>query len=236
MSLKKKKNPDSLSFVTEALPHQYTEAFKTLRTNLESVDNNEIRKIVITSPENEDGRVNVEINLARSFADCGHKVLLVDADIRNPEINKILNIDCSSCGLTTALAGKTTVTECITYLDNLGIYVLPAGPVPIKPSEQIGSKKMREIIQQLDIEYDYIIFNAPPVSVVTDAALISRLTDGAILVLKHNSTTFDMALYAIESLQKASANIIGCILNSYDYKSSNKLSEYNHYKYYISEV
>jgi capsular exopolysaccharide synthesis family protein len=217
--------------VNKGIPFEFIEAYKSLRTNLQFASiNTKIKKILVTSSVPGEGKTTVALNLALSLSENGHKVLLIDTDLRKPYLHKYFNIsDKNIGGLTTLLAGITSVENSMAYFSDLNISVITSGPIPPNPTELLGSKKLENIIESLCNDYDYIIFDTPPVSVVTDAAIISHLVDGVLFVIRQGYTTYDAALHAKENLIKVNANVIGCIFNALDIKKSNK---YYHYKKY----
>lgn len=231
---KKTRPPRRALIVSNDTPFEFVEAYKSMRTNLQfTAVNSSIKKLVITSSVPQEGKTTVAVNLAITLAENGSKVLLVDADLRKPQVHKYLNIDTSvSGGLTTVIAGIHPLETSIVHFSDLEIYVLPSGPIPPNPAEILGSVKMRELIDTLSQQYDYIVFDTPPVSVVTDAAVLSTMTDGVVLVVRQNMTTFELATRSKENLQKVNANILGCILNALDADNVNKSYKYYHYKKY----
>jgi capsular exopolysaccharide synthesis family protein len=219
--------------ITEEVPFQYGEAYKSLRTNLQflSLDKT-IKKILVTSSIPGEGKTTVAINLAISLAQLGHKVLLIDCDLRKPYIHKYLRMSGLKNGVTTALNEKNPLENCITHFTDLGIYVMPCGPIPPNPAEILSSNLMLELVTKLEKQFDFIVFDTPPVSVVSDAAIISKFIDGVAFVLRQHYTTSESALMAKKSLENVGANILGCIFNGYDIRKTNKSGEYQYYKKY----
>lgn len=220
--------------IDKGISFEFIEAYKSLRTNLqfESI-NNTIKKLIITSSIPGEGKTTVALNLAISLAENGQKVLLVDTDFRKPQLHKYLKLESNKIGgLTTVLAGLSPIENCIAHFSDLCIYVLTAGPIPPNPTELLSSPKFKELVDKLSDQYDYIIFDTPPVSVVTDAAILSRICDGVLFVLRHNFTTHEIASIAKENLEKVDAKILGCIFNAFNVKKTNKSYKYYHYKKY----
>jgi capsular exopolysaccharide synthesis family protein len=214
-------------------PFQFVETYNSLRTNIRFASvNKQYRKIVITSSISGEGKSTVAINLAIALANTDSRVLLIDCDLRRPALQKFLHIDSEAPGLTTALAGIEKIEQCIIHINEMRLDVVPSGPIPPNPAELLGSTKMFEIIESISQRYDYILFDTPPVSVVTDAAVVSKLSDGVVFVIRHNQTTIDTARLAISNLESVGTTIIGTVLNAFNAEKSSKAYTGYHYKKY----
>ncbi len=220
-----------LHIITRNEDFGYVEAYKSLRTNLKFVSvSGDYKKIAVTSSIPGEGKSNVAINLAISLAEDGSKVLVVDCDLRKPVIHKYLRISQRGKGLTSILSGETSVEEVTKNFTDIGVSVICAGAVPPNPAEIMASKKMQEFIEKVEDKYDYIIFDTPPVSVVTDAAVLSRYVDGILLVVRQKFVTTETAKIALKNLQAVNANVIGTVLNGFDTKQVGKGNGY-YYSY-----
>ncbi|WP_404987637.1 CpsD/CapB family tyrosine-protein kinase [Clostridium culturomicium] len=195
------------------------EAYRILRTNLQySSFNGQYKVIVITSANPQEGKSTTAVNIALALAQAEKKVILIDCDLRKPTLNKRFNMS-NSTGLSELVisrASKATIGE--VYNENLT--VLTSGRIPPNPSEILGSKYMSSLIYALRSVYDYIILDAPPVQVVTDAQVLSAKADGTILVVKAEVTKKSSVHNAINMLRKVNANIIGIVLNEVEKKES----------------
>lgn len=212
-------------------PFQYQEAFKSLRTNLKFLAvGKACKKIIMTSAIPGEGKSSVAINLAVSLAETGSRVLLVDCDLRKPIIHRYLKIDNSAYKGITNVLSDGSLAESIVGIKALNIHVIIADAIPPNPAELLGSSRMKMLISELDKHYDYIIFDTPPVSVVTDAAVLSQYVDGVILVVRQNFATFDQVALAKKNLDSVDANILGVVMNNFDTRSANKESGY-YYSY-----
>ena len=232
---RKKDKHSSRSFRSVAekdAPFGYVEAFKSLRTNINFMSvSKKLQTIVITSSIPGEGKSNMAINLATSLAETKDDVLLVDCDLRKPAIYKYLGIaEGRNIGLSTVLTGKSTLDESIHHMSGLHIHVLCAGAVPPNPAEMLGSSRMEQLIEELKKHFTYIIFDTPPVSVVTDAAVLSRYTDGTILVVRHKFANSEVAKLAKANLDAVNTNIIGAVMSVYDAKASSRDNGY-YYSY-----
>lgn len=188
------------------------EAFRQLRTNLRFVDvDNEPRRIVVTSALAGEGKSTVSSNIARLVAQAGTPVLLVDADLRRPQIANTFEID-GAVGLTQALAGDVNVREVIVEAGMANLSVLPAGRIPPNPSELLGSLRMKQFID--DLSHDYlVILDAPPLLPVTDAGLLSAFCDGALLVQAAGKTQIEQSQHCRRILDQVGSRLLGVVLN-----------------------
>ena len=217
--------------VSKDAPFQFQEAFKSLRTNIKFMAvSKECKKMIITSAIPGEGKSSVAINLSVSLAETGSRVLLVDCDLRKPIIHRYLRIDNKHYkGITHVLSGGM-LKDSVVSVKGTNLHVMVADAIPPNPAELLGSKRMKNMIDSLDKYYDYIIFDTPPVSVVTDAAVLSQFVDGAILVIAQNHATVDQIALAKKNLMAVHANILGVVLNDFNTKRADKDSGY-YYSY-----
>lgn len=224
---------DSFPSIQKNAPFYFVETYNSLRTNiLFSCVSKHYRKIVITSSIPGEGKSTVAINLAISLTNAGYRVLLVDCDLRKPSLHRYLQTGSKTQGLTTALLEIAEIGQCLFRLKDIGIDFIPSGPIPPHPAELLGSAKMASIIDTLSKRYDYILFDTPPVSVVTDAAVLSKLADGVVLVIRHHFTTVDAAQTAKSNLDHVGADVIGTVINQFKAKKSGiAYKSYHKYEY-----
>jgi receptor protein-tyrosine kinase len=188
------------------------EAFRVLRTNLQFVDvDNANKAFVVTSSLPAEGKSTTAVNTAITLAQTGQKVLLVDGDLRRPQVAKLLGLD-DAVGLTTALVGRVSPDEALQRHET-GMDVLTSGAIPPNPAELLQSHAMAELLTELRGRYDVIVIDAPPLLPVTDAALIAAQTDGALLVVRHGRTTKDQLQGAVERLAGVNAHALGVVFN-----------------------
>lgn len=204
--------------LTNNAPFAYAEAYKTLRTNLSFASiSKQYKKIIITSAIPNEGKSTVAVNLAITLAESDAKVLLIDCDLRNPTLRRLLKVRPEyKHGLTSMLTGKATEDKCIFNHPTIKCDVLLSGVKPPNPAELLSSPQMKEILDRLSEKYDYVICDTPPVSIVTDAAALSRFCDGVILVVRQKASTRDQVWAAKRNLDAVQANVIGTILSCYD--------------------
>lgn len=206
--------PDHL--ITVADPRSpVSEAYRTLRTNLDfsSLDK-PIKTMLVTSAGPEEGKSTVLANLAVTTAQAGRRVILVDCDLRRPTLHNIFNLK-NDAGLTTMVVDDAAM-ESPPLRDTgvEGLQLVSSGPLPPNPSELLGSRRMEEIIAALLERADVVLFDAPPVVAVTDAAVLATKVDGVLLVVNAGGTKRDYARAAKARLEKVNANLLGAVLNN----------------------
>lgn len=170
------------------------EAYRTLRTNIQfSEINGSVGSIVVTSSGAAEGKSTTAVNVAASFAQMGKKVIVVDADLRKPKLHKMFEVS-NQTGLTHLLMKDELIETYIVKLE--GLDFLPSGPIPPNPSEILGSDRMKNLVSKLSNLYDYVIIDSPPISFVTDGALLSSFCDGTLLVVAIGETDYRSAIHA----------------------------------------
>lgn len=190
-----------------------SEAFRTIRTNLQYVDVDHPPKvIVITSALPLDGKTTTALNLAITFAQAGKRTVVVETDLRRPKSSAYLGVD-SAVGLTDVLAGQIPLSEALIPWNRGQLTVLPAGHVPPNPSELLASQQMHDVMATLREEYDVVIVDTTPLLPVTDGAIVAKVADGAILVARFNRSTREQLTLALESLRQVDARLLGTVLN-----------------------
>jgi len=231
--MKIKRAPRNNELITYKYPKSsMAEAYRTLRTNLGFASMNEpCRSILFTSTSPRDGKSTIVSNLAVVMAQAGNRVLLIDADLRKPMQHNIFEVD-NRQGLTNVLLREVEVDKALHngLVDNL--HVLTSGPIPPNPAEILGSERTEQVLQQLLDEYDYVFIDSPPILAVTDASILSTIVDGVVLVLNYAVTRNDLAREAVDQFKKASARIIGVVLNQVKMDSGN----HKYYYYYYSRT
>ena len=207
-----------------------SEAYRTLRTNIQFKNlEKEDRAVLVTSSTPKEGKSTTVANLAITMAQMGSRVLLVDTDLRRPVIHSIFSLK-KDKGITNYLMKKFSLEDVVknTIVENL--YVVTSGPLPPNPSEILASKMMREFILQARENYELILFDSPPVIAVTDAAILSTMVDGLILVVKAHQTKREAIKRAKNLLQSVNAKVYGSLLNGVNIQRT--YGSYYHYYYY----
>ena len=216
------------------------EAYKTLRTNVMfSLPGKDSKCIGVVSPERGDGKSSVSINLAISFAQINKKVIIVDCDLRLPTIASKLGIEAKP-GLSNFLSGNQDSEQpLIRRSSEYGIDIMTAGDIPPDPTALITSRQMDAFIELLKKYYDYIILDFPPATIVSDAASVSRIVDGYLIVIRHNSSEFSKINETLRQMNFADAKILGFVYNGKDaqkkYYKNGKYSKYYYNSYYYKK-
>ncbi len=225
-------------YVTQQPRSPVSEAFRSLRTNLEyaGVDR-PIKTIIVTSPSPAEGKTTIAANLAVIIAQSGKKVVLLDADLRRPRIHRLAGIP-NRLGLSDLFRGNanlSAVGRALPQLPNLAI--IPSGSLPPNPVELLGSEKMGRILSSLLETADVVVIDTPP-SMVTDAQVLARKADAVLLVIRPGYTHADTAAATLEMFTRANSRIVGVVLNriprnrSYYYGGYRYYSPYNYYNPY----
>jgi polysaccharide biosynthesis transport protein len=200
--------------ITQAPFSPRAEAFRQLRTNIRylSVDQ-EVRSLVVSSAVSGEGKTAVATNLAIAMAQSGERVVLVDADLRRPSIAERFGLP-NGIGLSSVLVGDASLEQALQpWRQDLPLYVLTSGPLPPNPSELIGSRRMYELVVSLTKGGYVVVVDSPPLLPVTDAAVLARLTQGALVVTQIGSTKVEQLKGAVEALHIAGAPILGVVAN-----------------------
>lgn len=205
------------------------EAYRTLRTNLLfSAAVRALRKIVITSPGPAEGKSTTAANLAIAFAQQGHRVLLLDCDLRRARIHKMFD-ETQIPGLTNVLVGGTPISEAVRRTRVEGLMIMPSGALPPNPAELLGSRQMQTLLDTLSQNYDLLIVDTPPLLAASDAAILSRISDGALVVVRAGRTERTALQTAIQQLATVGARILGTVLNDPDAEVPKYARYYGYY-------
>ncbi|GGK83668.1 chromosome partitioning protein [Ornithinimicrobium pekingense] len=199
--------------VLEIDPHSpRSEAFRALRTNLLYVNPDDpARTLLVTSTVPGEGKSTTSVNLALTLAETGAAVCLIEGDLRRPRMLEYMGLE-SAAGLTDILVGRADPEDVMQpYVG--GLQVLGCGAIPPNPSELLGSTAMERLLERLSRDFDYVIIDAPPVLAVTDAAVLSTVVDGTMIVVGAGVVNRDPLQRAITTLERVDANILGLVLN-----------------------
>jgi capsular exopolysaccharide synthesis family protein len=197
---------------------EIAEAYRGLRTSiLLSRGGKAAKVLMVTSPLPQEGKTTTSLNLSIVLAQKGSRVLLIEGDMRRASISQILGLQ-SETGLSTVLTQNLDVHTALQPAPDLAnLFVLPAGPVALYPSEILASTHMRDLLATLRGEFDHIIIDTPPVLSVTDAVLLSAFADSTLLVIRAGSTSKAALRRARDILAQVDARVLGVVLNAADF-------------------
>ena len=206
------------------------ESFRTLRTALAFAQGG-VQRVIISSTEPGDGKTTITVNLAAAIAQFGRKTLLIDADMRRPGTTPLLGLR-GEAGLSMILRETRPVAESakanthVSLTENLD--VIPSGLRPVNPMELLASNRFADLLAWAEVEYEQIIVDSPPALAVSDSAIIGRLVDGVILIVRPEKNRRRMVVRAVESYPSLGVNVLGTVINHID---SEKGSDYYGYGY-----
>ena len=215
------------------------EAYKTLRTNITFAltDEETSKVIVITSALQSEGKSTTALNLAISYAMTESKVIIIDCDLRRSKLGRLTG-KTNKVGLSNLLVYPDLRKDAIIPSDVENLDLLLAGDIPPNPSELLGSSRMKRLIADLKETYDYIILDAPPVNLFTDAVVLAPQSDGVLFLVRANRSERGAVIHGVEQLEYSGAKLLGFVLNGvetgvtrygygkYRYKGYRKYSYY----------
>ena len=238
-----KRSPSSKAMLlSSSSPFSVQEAYKTLRANVTfSLPGTGCKCIGITSANRGEGKSTVAVNLTISLAQLNKKVVLIDCDLRLPTVISKLNINAKE-GLSNYLSGQIEEVP-VVRIKNLGVDIIPSGTIPPDATTLINSNEMLKLVELLKETYDYIVFDFPPINVVSDAVLLSGMIDGYLLVIRHELSEYQSVNEMLRQLKFSEAKIIGCVYNGkaeerkyYKKKRYGKYGRYGRYgDYYYKD-
>ena len=229
-SNKKNNNKEVLS---EKSKFAIVEAYKAARTNIMfSLSSSDKKAFCVTSFSKGEGKSTASSNLAISFSKLDRKVIIIDCDLRRPNLHNILKLD-NSKGLSDVIAKMSTLDEAVHHDVIPCLDVLTSGTIPPNPSELICSPAFESLMKKLEEEYDYVIIDSPPIGVVADALMLKNTVAGYIVVLRERSTTHGEIEKIISNFKLADAKILGFLKVGCDVKARKSYKNgYYSYQYY----
>jgi capsular exopolysaccharide synthesis family protein len=211
---RKRRRPglDPIVVMQTQLNSSASEAFRVLRANLKFLGLDQpLKSILVTSATPSEGKSVTSANLAVAFAQAGEQVCIIDADLRLPAQAKLFGAD-GSVGLTNVLMGTTSLEEALQFpLPEVAL--LASGPLPPNPSEMLGSKRMAQLLEELQHRFDIIIVDSVPTVGLADAVTLAPQVSGVLMVVKSNGVSYHEAIRAKEALLAVKANLLGMILD-----------------------
>jgi polysaccharide biosynthesis transport protein len=225
---------DRVELVTsQDSPSAFAESFRNVLTSILLCNSTDTRPqiIVVTSATRQEGKSTSVSNLGLALAEIGQKVLLIDADMRKPRLHQIFSTP-NSWGLSDLLREKTPLKDCpleaiARATQYNGLYLLPSGPATLSTSNLLYSIRVSELLQRVRTDFDTILIDTPPLLNISDARVIGRLADAAILVIRAGQTTRDLAMTAKQRLVDDGIAVLGTVLNRWDLKSTTRYSYYS---------
>ncbi len=169
------------------------------------------KTILVTSMGQGEGKTSTTINIARVFSQGGKKILIIDCDLRRPRVHSVFSMQ-NEKGLSNYLTG-TLQENIIHKVAGEEIFAITSGPIPPNPSELVGSKRLKNLLEKMRDHFDFIIVDSPPVQLVTDSLTLSHLVDGTLVVVKAGSTTYDTVQSGLKKLRDVQCRILGVVLN-----------------------
>ncbi len=195
------------------LKFKVTESYKVVRTNIMfSLLKPGCKKVVVSSSLSGEGKTTTAVHVAISLAQMNLKVLLIDADLRKPKVNQFFDFN-NTPGLTNFLGHMSEMEQIVHKTEYQNLSVICAGVIIPNPSELLASDEMAAFLKEVETQFDYIIIDTPPLNVVVDALPLIKLSDGVILVVREDSSTYPELNKTVKSLEMVNAKILGIILN-----------------------
>ena len=231
----KRQNVENTLITFEEPKSQISEAFRTLRTNIQFASiGNDVKVILVTSSCMGEGKSTISSNLATVFAQQQKKVLLIDADMRRGRLHDIFGISTKN-GLSNYLADMDWNEKTLINVTNIpNLYLISSGNIPPNPSELLSSDRMVDFINQCKSKFDVVILDGPPCLVVADGLILARFADITLLVSAYNETHKEELKSTKKAIENVGGKIGGVILNKVDV-SPHSYSHYGYYGYYAKE-
>ncbi len=216
---------------------QFAEAFRSLRTSLLlSTAGHPPKMIVLTSATPSEGKTTAASNLAAILAQRDTRVLLIDGDLRRPNIHHRFGLN-GKIGLTTVLTGATKLEQTVQNVREIpNLDILPSGPVPPFPTEMLSSGAMEAILKRCAELYDYIVIDSPPILSVTDGVILARQAEAVLLVVRHGKSSKHVVRRARDILLRSGAGVTGIVLNAVDLNSPEYYGYYGYSGYSYASV
>lgn len=231
-------SPPAAPVGVELIPHTdgrspVSEAYRAFRTSLLLASANSPKVIVITSSFAREGKTTTSINLATVLAQMGKPVLLIDADLRRPRLQKVFHG--KNVGLVNHLAAGVSADDVIQPTEVPNLSVMLSGPIPPNPSELLASDKMKHLIEDVRSKYAFVIFDSPPVLAVTDAIVLAASADGVVLTIHGGVTPRELVQRSSERLRHSNIPVLGALLNNLDLQQYGYTYRKSYYDYYEAD-
>ena len=213
-----------------------SESYRGIRTNIMFSTAESVPQVILVSSSGpREGKTITAANIAITMAQAGSKIIILDCDMRRPEIHNLFGAT-RDRGMSNILVGVDNIGEIIQSTEIPNLDVITSGPIPPNPSEMLGSKRMESLLVALRKKYDHILIDSPPVTAVTDALVLSKSADGVIMVIRTGDMARQIVKNGIGQFNNVGAHIIGAVLNGIDLSSSKySYYYYQYYRYYYGE-
>ena len=188
------------------------------------------KTLMVTSLQPEDGKTSMATNLAITLSQLDGEVLLVDGDMRRPNLHQLLDVP-QAPGLSTVLTGQAELPAVLKQTSIPNLYLIPAGLTPLNPAELLASARLRQIVEVLGDRFSHIVFDAPPLMGVSDSLILAPRLQGVVLVLRHGRAGRDASQRAIQLLASVRARVLGVVLTAVDVAESGS-GYYGYYGYH----
>ncbi len=223
---------ESMAVASSDTRSSFSEAYRSVRTALQfATDHGVPRSLLITSASPSEGKSTSSLALARNLAQLGKRVLLVDADLRNPSLHKLLSLK-SEVGLSNLLSGASTLASAVQETDEERLHVMLAGPLPPNPAELLSGSKFISMLTVAAERYDHVIVDGPPVLGLADALILANSVESTLLMVSSAKTRTSTAQAALKRLLVARARVIGALLSKYDAQAAGYGYGYKYDAYY----
>ena len=225
--------PNMIELEFTELPYAINEEMKTLRTNIQFCGKDK-KVILLTSAMQNEGKTTLSLCLCRSIAELGKRVLLIDADMRKSVLKGRIASGKIEKGLSHFLSGQCELAEVFCQDEKTGVFLLPTGGYPPNPVELLAGEEMESLIAAARERFDYVIVDCAPLGVVTDAAVLAPLCDGAVLVLNAGEVHYKLAQQVVTRLKQSDCSILGVVLNQVNHQSNGRYygKRYGYYRRY----
>ncbi|MBQ2280611.1 MAG: CpsD/CapB family tyrosine-protein kinase [Ruminococcus sp.] len=229
---KTEKNYNSADAISEKSKFAIVESYKSARSNIMFSLSAEDQKVfAVTSYAKGEGKSTVSANLAISFSKMERRVLLIDCDLRRPNLHNIFKVE-NTIGLSNVIGKMADFEDAVKHNVIPNLDIMPSGTIPPNPSELLCSPGFEKLVKGLIDEYDYIIFDTPPIGVVADALLLKDRVAGYVVVLRERSTTHGDIQKMLESIKLADTKILGFIKVGCTQNKKSAGRGYYYYQYY----
>ena len=210
-----RKQNETVTIDAEGIPFAFVESMRTIRHRVErEASKYRAKTILVTSALQSEGKTTTAVNLAIALANRQHNVLLIDGDLRNPSVMEALGLEKAEKGLADLLAGQCELEQILVSYKNRKHLTLIPGGRPIENTNMLlSSETTEQLFKQLRDQYDYVIIDAPPSAVVSDASLIARYTDGCVYIVRQDYASIDTLREGMEMFTGTGCKLLGCVLN-----------------------